>query len=66
MYFYTKTDDQPPLSDSIFIFLAQLSQNWKHRIVGYQSQWRISLLPSKIDQMKVAQETESETNIAFW
>ena len=32
---YTQTDDQPQLSDAIFIFLAQLSQNGKQRIVGY-------------------------------
>jgi len=50
---YTQTDDQTQLSDAIFIFLAQLSQNWKHFIVGCQRLWRICLwcLQMKLNEM---------------
>jgi len=63
-YIYTQTENQLQFSDAIFTFQAQLSQNGKHRIVGYQRQQRIHL-PSKNNQMKVSQKTGSETNIAF-
>jgi len=64
MYMYTQTDDQSQLSDAIFIFLAVTE--WKAQDSGMSKAMKDrSTLPSKIYQIKVNQETGSETNIAF-
>ncbi len=54
------------LSNAIFIFFAQTIMEWNAQDCGISKAAKdTSMLPSKIDQMKVSHETGSEANFGF-
>jgi len=59
----THTDEQPQLSDTIFIYSSTVTE-WKAHDCGISKAAKDPSLSSKINQ--VSQETGSETNIAFF